>query len=319
MKKHSLVRELCLSIGITLATLVVLEILLRVADFTELRDLLSERSHGYAYDTELGWMPEPHSSSTITTFRTTHFKHNNLGLRDEEFTLDAKPTIVFLGNSFVWGLDSEASERFTDLLKPRIPDYKLLAAGVSGYGTDQEYLLLKRLWQKVQPSVVVLIFCADNDRIDNSSNNRYDHYYKPYYVAQPDGSLTPMGVPVPRSHLLYIKDYWIVRKLWLARLVTDLYVSVRYRPISVPDPTEKLVGKMREFVEENGAKFFVGIQSRDKALVDYLDANRIKYTKLEGAPFYTQGGYGPHWTPEGQKLVADRIHDLLSDNNIVRW
>ncbi len=142
-------RSAGISVGMTLATLAALEIFLRVADFLELRETLSERSLSYRYDAELGWAPVPNSSSQITTFRTTHFKHNSLGLRDEEFSLDAKPTIMFLGDSFVWCLDSEADERFTDLLKPKIPDYKILAAGVSAYGTDQEYLLLKRLWPKV--------------------------------------------------------------------------------------------------------------------------------------------------------------------------
>lgn len=84
-----------------------------------------------------------------------------MGLPDEEFSLDAKPTVMFLGDSFVWGLDSEADERFTELLKPKLPDYNVLAAGVAGFGTDQEYLLLKRLWPKVKPAVVVLIFCSD--------------------------------------------------------------------------------------------------------------------------------------------------------------
>jgi hypothetical protein len=173
LTKRNRVREVflsaCLSLGVTLATLAGLEVFLRAADFSELRETLTERSLAYAYDPELGWVPVPNSASTITTFRTTHYKHNSLGLRDEEFSLDAKPTIVFLGDSFVWGLDSEADERFTDLLKARIPDHKILAAGVSGYGTDQEYLLLKRLWPKVKPAVVVLIFCADNDRLDNST------------------------------------------------------------------------------------------------------------------------------------------------------
>ncbi|MFZ2158226.1 MAG: hypothetical protein WAV72_19195, partial [Bradyrhizobium sp.] len=40
---------------------------------------------------------------------------------------------------------------------------------------------------------------------------------------------------------------------------------------SAPDPTEKLVGKMREFVEGNGTKFLVGIQHHDEALVRYLE------------------------------------------------
>jgi hypothetical protein len=309
--------SVCLSLGITLATLAALEVLLRVADFKELRETLTERSLAYDYDAELGWAPVPYSSSIIKTFRTTHYKHNSLGLRDEEFKLDAKPTIMFLGDSFVWGLDSEADERFTELLKPQIPDYKILAAGVSGYGTDQEYLLLKRLWPKVKPAVVVLIFCADNDRLDNSSNSRYDNYHKPYFATQPDGSMVLMGQPVPRSHLLYFRDNWLVRNLWLARLATNAYVRLSHPRLSVPDPTEKLVGKIREFVEGNGGKFLVGIQYRDDALAAYLEASNIPFVKLEGAAFYTQGGWGPHGTPEGHKFVAERVLGLLSANNIV--
>jgi len=277
---------------------------------------LSEQTLSYGYDAALGWMPIPNSSGVVTSFHTTPYRHNNLGLRDDEFTLDAKPTIMVVGDSFVWGLDSAVGERFTDLLKARIPDYKILAAGVSGFGTDQEYLLLKRLWPKVRPAVVVLIFCSANDRLDNSTNKRYFNYYKPYFATQPYGSVILMGQPVPRSHLLYYRDDWLVRHLWLARLATDAYVRLRYPQVSVPDPTEKLVGMMREFVEANGAKFFVGIQDHDDALAAYLEAKRIPFAKLQGAPFFTQG-WGPHWTPEGQKIVAERIFGMLSANNII--
>src|SRR5882672_4592431 len=150
----------------TVLTLVALEVILRIVDLRELREGVSERSLSYQYDAELGWMPIPGSSSTATNARTIHAQHNSLGLRDEEFTADAKPTIMFLGDSFVWGLDAEAGERFSELLKPRLPNYRLLAAGVSGFGTAQEYLLLQKLWPTVKPKVVVLIFCTDNDRDD---------------------------------------------------------------------------------------------------------------------------------------------------------
>ena len=137
MTKRSRGREAVLSIAsilaVTLVTLGALEIFLRIADFRELRETLTESSLAYDFDPELGWAPVPGSTGTVVSFRTTHYKHNSLGLRDEEFTLDARPTIVFLGDSFVWGVDSEADERFSDLLKPRIPDYKILAAGISLY------------------------------------------------------------------------------------------------------------------------------------------------------------------------------------------
>jgi len=320
LTKRGRIREalmsVIVSVGITLATLLVLEIFLRVANFAELRETLTVRSLAYDYDAELGWMPVPNSSGAVTSFRTTHYKHNSLGLRDEEFTLDDKPTILFLGDSFVWGLDSEAAERFTDLLKPKIPDHKIIPAGVSGFGTDQEYLLLQRLWPRVKPAVVVLIFCSQNDRLDNSTNIRYDNYFKPYFATQPDGSAVLMGQPVPRSQLLHYRDDWLVRNLWLVRLATDAYVRFRYPPVSVPDPTEELVGKIRQYVEDNGSKFLVGIQHHDDALATYLEANGIPFAKLDGIPFYTQG-WGPHWTPEGQKIVAGRILDLLSANHIV--
>ena len=305
---------------IALVTLAGLEIVLRVADFRELRETLSETSLAYDFDAELGWLPVPASTGTVQSFRTTHYKHNSLGLRDEEPSLGGKPTIVFLGDSFVWGLDSEADERFSDLLKPRIPDYNILAAGVSGFGTDQEYLLLQRIWPKVKPAVVVLIFCAQNDRDDNSRSLYYFNYYKPYFATQPDGSLQLMGQPVPRSHLMYFRDNWLVHNLWLARLATNAYMRLRHPKVTVPDPTEKLIGKIRNFVEDNGGKFMVGIEWHDEALYRYLEANRIPFVKLDGADFikpFKENVWGPHWTPEGQKDVADRIYGLLAANKVV--
>ena len=206
-------------------------------------------------------------------------------------------------------------------MKPRIPDYRILAAGVSGFGTDQEYLLLLRIWPKVKPAVVVLIFCGDNDRQDNVRSLYYFNYRKPYFATQPDGSLLLMGQPVPRSHLLYFKDNWLVRNLWLARLATNAYLRLRHPNVTVPDPTEKLMAKIRNFVEGNGGKFMVGIQHRDEALVRYLEANQIPFVKLEGADYikdFKENVWGAHWTPEGQKDVAERIYGMLSTNLPVR-
>lgn len=314
------VKSFATSLVITLVTLAALEIVLRVADFRELRETLTERSLAYDYEPDLGWMPHPGSASTVETFRTTHYKHNSLGLRDEEFKLDGKPTILFLGDSFVWGLDSEADERFSDLLKPRISDYKILTAGVSGYGTDQEYLLLQKLWPKIKPAVVVLIFCADNDRLDNMTSHRYDHYQKPYFVTRPDGTLVLSGQPVPKSHLLYYRDNSLVRNLWLARLAVNVYMRLAYPKVDVPDPTEKIVAKIRDLVEANGARFMVGVQSTvdDQSLIPYLQANRIPFVKLAGADYIRETkSWGPHWTPAGQKDVAERIFGLLVDNGVV--
>ena len=86
------------SVGVLLTvavlTLAALEIILRVVDFRELREGVDERSLNYRYDAELGWFPVPNSRSVVTNARTFHAQHNSLGLRDIEFTPDARPTIM---------------------------------------------------------------------------------------------------------------------------------------------------------------------------------------------------------------------------------
>lgn len=310
-------RSAAVALAVTFATLAALEIVLRIADFRELREGVDERSLNYRYDAELGWFPAPNSSSVVTNARSFHAQHNSLGLRDIEFTAEARPTIMFLGDSFVWGLDAEADERFSNFLRTRIASHKIVAAGVSGYGTDQEYLLLQRLWPKIEPAVVMLIFCTQNDRQDNSTNIRYEGYQKPYFVTAADGSLQLKGQPVPKSRLQVIKEDWLVRHLWLARLVSAVYLKVQHPQLSVPDPTERLVGKLRDFVQARGAKFLVGLQYRDDDLMRYLVAEHIPFVSFDGADFYPGSSAGTHWTPEGHKLVAERILGLLAKNKIV--
>jgi hypothetical protein len=307
---RNLLRSAGIHLLITMATLIAIEMLLRVADFRILRQDASERSLAYGYDAELGWVPTPGSSSIVTTARTIHAQHNSLGFRDIEFKPDGRPVMLFVGDSFVWGVDAEASERFTDILRDKLPGFQTVNAGVSGYGTDQEYLWLQRIWASVRPSVVVLFFCTDNDRFDNTSNLRYDRYRKPYFVTGADGSLVLKGQPVPRSLQLMIKESWLVRHVWLARVAALAYAEISSPGISLPDPTERLISKIHDFVGAHDAKLLVALQSTDDRLISHLKAERIPFVALDGAAAYGSQ-FGGHFTPEGHQFAALRLRELL--------
>jgi hypothetical protein len=313
---HQALRSTCVALLMTLVTLAAIEIVLRVVDLRILREAKSERSLAYAYDAELGWAPIPNSSSSVTTERTIHAQHNSLGLRDIEFERDARPTMLFLGDSFVWGVDAEAGERFTDIMRGRISSHTTVNAGVSGYGTDQEYLWLQRLGPKIEPAVVVLMFCTSNDRLDNATNIRYDGYQKPYFATAPDGALVLQGQPVPKSRQVYIRENWLVRHVWLARVAALATTEIRYPQIYVPDPTERLVSKIREFVEAHGARLVVGLQRSDDELIQHLQAERIPFVAFNDAEAYSDR-FGAPWTPAGHKLVAERLLRLLAENNVI--
>jgi hypothetical protein len=169
---------------------------------------------------------------------------------------------------------------------------------------------------EAQASVVVLIFCTLNDRLDNSTNIRYEGYIKPYFATGADGALKLQGQPVPQSRLQYIKENWLVRHLWLARLATATYAGLRTPLRFVPDPTERLIGRIREFVEGNGARFMVGVQLSDAQLIRHLTASGVPFVTFDGAAAYPAVS-GAHWTPQGHALVAERIMGLLSENAII--
>ena len=112
---------------------------------------------------------------------------------------------------------SKRTERFTERLRQELPDYRIVNAGVAAYGTDQEYLLLKRLWPIIKPRAVVLIVCVDNDHEDNSTNARHGHTLKPY-LAKVDGEWRFQGLPVPRHHKWYYYNNWLAAHFATVRL-----------------------------------------------------------------------------------------------------
>src|SRR5215470_14451543 len=172
-------REVLVHLAVMAAVLVAAELTLRAMDLRELRDSYEPgRALLFHHDAGLGWAPIPNAAATFAGTRTVTVRNNTLGLRDVEPAGARKPTVLFLGDSFVWGYDVEANERFTELLRDKLPAARIVNAGVPGYGTDQEYLMLARIWSAVNPDVVVLMFCTGNDRLDNSANMRNGGYYK---------------------------------------------------------------------------------------------------------------------------------------------
>ena len=80
--------------------------------------------------------------------------------------------------------------------KPFLPTgkFSVINSGVSGWGTDQEYLFLKREGFKYSPDVVVLAFLIVNDIRNNSVSIQYG-MHKPVFL---DRELNLANVPVPR-------------------------------------------------------------------------------------------------------------------------
>ena len=270
-----LLRGLLVLGAIIVAILFSAELLLRVIDFSGPSRF--ELGEAFRFDPELGWVPVPNAAAQQTSGnRTISVRHNSLGLRERELSDIAPDRFLFLGDSFTYGYDAEANERFSDLLQKALPRYGIVNAGVSGYGTDQQFLLMKRLWNEIHPKYVVLTFCVDNDRDDNTSSYRYRKYHKPYFVRTGDGEWQVRGYPLPRPSDNDVTSSGWLERFALVRFAVDAYRALRNREIIVPDPTEDVIGMMRRTVEARGARLVVGLQRHEPRLEVYLQAQKIE-------------------------------------------
>jgi hypothetical protein len=111
------------------------------------------------FDDIYGWSLRPGAQSVSkTTGRPVHYDINSLGRRGPEIPYD-KPAylfrILFLGDSHTFGFGVPESQQFPTLLAGYFPAVQAVNLGVSGYGLDQELLVLTREGFKYHPNLVI--------------------------------------------------------------------------------------------------------------------------------------------------------------------
>jgi hypothetical protein len=263
---------------------------------------------GYQYDKTLGWFPIPNSHRTFSASRTISISHNSRGFRDPEPVFDSKPRIAFVGDSYTWGYDAEAEERFAEKLRTKHPQWRIYNLGVCGYSTDQEYLLLQKYFEEYKPDFVFLIFCTENDDGGNCSNSGGGVYFKPYYEPAP-GGLKLRGVPVPRSDKVFCLKHPVWSKSYLIRLFVRAYDNVKDPPPRFSQcPTKAIITGMQKYVASKGAGFAVGLTDNHPELEKFLAESKITYVNLATTLRTT---VGDHWSAEGHTFVAEKIEPML--------
>lgn len=298
----ALVLSLCVSLGIA-------EVALRLVFKDSVLIAPGERNLGYRYDERLGWLPIPNSQRRFTATRTVDVHHNSKGLRGPERVNTGKPAMIFLGDSFVWGYDAEVDERFTERLQARHPDWTIWNFGVSGYGTDQEFLLLQQWFDEYSPRLVVTVYCAENDRQNNSCNFSFG-CYKPYFTTE-GSALKLNGVPVPRSTAVVCAEHSLLCQSYVVRLMVQAWKKLTLPPpIKNADPTCAIISAMQQYVHSRGALFALALEGRDPGLERFLADEKIPYVDLSQAERYPS--FGNHWTPAGHLFVCNKIDQFLT-------
>jgi hypothetical protein len=251
------------------------EVALRLTMPSHLASGRDERAFFCRFDRQLGWAPLENITAVHNAKRATSIVHQNqYGMRgSDDIQLDkssGKKRVLVLGDSYAWGFGMDQSKLFS---APEVhgTDEEILNFGVSGYGTDQEYLLYLRKGTQFVVDQVVVAFTPYNDVENNLAPEQYS-YLKPYFTLE-DGRLV-----LHDSHIRERKVHNITNALnrhcrvlnalsELVRLVKDALnpakptefasETVTDRDRAGVDLTIAILKKLKEAVAAHNAEFYV--------------------------------------------------------------
>jgi hypothetical protein len=250
----------------------------------------------WTYDPVLGWYHRPNSTgrSDLGGPDSGSFRINSLGLRGPEVTSPKPPgcrRVLVCGDSFVFGVGVDEGHLLSSWIARLLAErtggcVDAVNMGVSGYATDQEYLLLQRLGAHLQPDLVVLVVC-DNDFEGNQLDFAFRRYFKPHFVLDGAGRLIPDPRPPRRLTRWQRVKAWMGQESNVWNLIrtrsSDVAALQRFfelfevalarrtpRPLKL---TGALVEAFAEHARELGARVLVlntGHRGEDRALFEIL-------------------------------------------------
>lgn len=294
-------------------------------------------------DDELGWKPTANFSLSRTIIDskgnhyTSEYRSTRDGFREFGDLHSDNYKVFFLGDSYTQGVEVSNEDLFYNLIADSLP-IEVFAFGQACYGNLQEYLILDKYLDEIQPDLVILQVC-ENDFIDNSYELEWEALYglgirRPY--------LTPTGeiesfLPVPYwenvvsqsrfLRLIGLNMRILNHELREKRGVKDTTIA-EYK-ISTYKKEYKLYKEAVDITRDIFQLFQTRLQNKADFFIfssfvfppQVLDQAEI-CTEL-GIPFYDQIGatimnanrQGEnvfvedriHWNPSGQQMVADLL------------
>ena len=313
----------------------------------------------YRFDPLLGWKNFPNASGIFEREEFSYpIKINQFGMREKNVSIKkTKPRVVFLGDSFTWGIGVRTEERFTELITKQLAGLEILNFGVSGYSPIQYYLMLNNVF-KFKPDLVVIMFCLGNDFGDNVLFERYG-YFKPYTVLVQNNELKIKGFPLPnikrfRNYTPNVLFYsWfvgdIINKIFefnikqkglvgfqdefIYKELNDFQTVDREKKEVAIKINELLLGEIKRKINNLGGELMVVSvptklefntirgsinYSAEKILEKSCKKNKINFVPLTSK--FTINDFwkiDAHWRPAGHKIVADELSEFLQEKFVL--
>ncbi len=337
-KRHPKIALLILSIIVLIIFLFCLEALCRVARYV-VRGPSVEKDLVVS-DKRLGWV--------LNTKMKKHVSVNACGERvvispyKHKFIVkypkyQNKKTILFVGDSTTQAGGVSSGQAYYDIFEQLVKDnLSVYAAGVGGYGSLQEYLMLKEIYDDVQPDIVVWQLDANdiqNNVYELENSSLYDIQRRGPYLNLVNDSIEMKNPGVFLFDISYGFRYLFSKVFTLDRkynlgiigflnslIVLDEETEIRKRmegfevlgrvlKLSMGNyPNTRFIGfnmglddRFKQIFEKNAAIYFEGFDSKIDGVED---------TNCEPLDY--------HMNHKGHKLAGELMYNYFLEHNLIK-
>ncbi|MGB0578784.1 MAG: SGNH/GDSL hydrolase family protein, partial [Limisphaerales bacterium] len=241
------------------------------------------------------------------------------GFRDKAYSLAKPPEtkrMLVLGDSFTWGYGVADNEIFTEVLERELNErgqkWEVINTGVSGWGTDLEYLFFRDEGRRFEPDVVVLAYFLGNDWGNSVATIQYG-LGKPCFTDTNLTSVTPPILNPGKEYQYNLELDPVMHSIALINATHELcresdaeFLVLFFGALGV-DPgseTDKFAARFMPSVMKQ-------LQDRQVDFID-VDGEFVRSGATSQAVF--GGNSDGHWNATGHMLVAGFIFRWLQAN-----
>jgi hypothetical protein len=285
---------------------------------------------GELFDPGVGWKARPFYRDEVNGVFT-----NNHGMRmseniDYEPEFYAKPRVLLVGDSMVFGFGVKQPFIFSEVLQREMPQLRVINTGVVGYNNVQEDVTMRRLLPVIRPQLSILFFCEANDAL---ANDRNDHFM-PYATLRGDGVVLHEASKYNPPSLYKRLDLWPVidrllklrgKDLAYARDFIDLLL--RKENSYVMRLETKLIEDIAQVSRSANTKLVIidvptfgemrGEDTRNRVLQAVCRRVNVRYLNLKDVyPADSASLFLPndqHWNQKGHRFIASLLENVVTE------
>jgi lysophospholipase L1-like esterase len=292
---------------------------------------------------EIGWVPKANMDEHMDLVDGwdkpyhAHYRTTRDGFRAFGNPNSDRKKVFFIGDSFTQSVEVSNEKTFYQMLADSL-GFELFAFGHAGYGNLQEWMVLDRYFDEIQPDLVVLQVC-DNDFIDNHLTVELQAGYqvgvrRPYLDL--DGDIYyDRPIPKPERALQFSKFLTLLYdrlKTVLPQLQHDRDVqaekriaeeqrayipfdeSVKITEMIMDRFLERIDGKAK-LIGFSASSFPVQLAEHQRIFDDRsipFDGTAAKAVeKASYSGVSTKAADGWHWNENGQEIIAEKLMPFL--------